>query len=202
MKTSSPSLILLLGTLALAACRPDPLGATGVQLDLVTQDPRLYASFFQLTWMDENDRLLDARVPEHGTLDEMQAPAVSVFIALRADKVAMRRVLVLGFRDDQLVSEGAARLFASPDVWSQLGVPMVAIGALPDSDGDGLPDTVDNCPRERDPCGSSTPDAGAVDVDAGAPDAAPTTPDAEPIIDGPAVQPSSLDAGGDPTRPS
>jgi hypothetical protein len=203
MKTSSLKFVLLLGTLALAACRPDPLGPTGVQIDLVTQDPRLYATSFQLVWMDQASQLFEKRVPETGLIDEMQAPAVSVYISLTSDKVGMRRVLVRGLRDEKLISEGAARFYASDGVWSEIGVPMVALGTLPDSDGDGLPDSVDNCPRERDPCGSTTtpPDAGA-EPDAEAPDAAPATPDLGPNLDVPPVLPTSLDAGGNDVRPS
>jgi hypothetical protein len=201
MKTSSPKLVLLLGTLALTACRPDPLGSTGVQVDLITQDARLYATSFRLLWMDETRQLLDTRVPEQGIIDQAQAPAVSVFIALTADKIGMRRLLVLGFHDDTLISEGAARLFPAANYWSEIGVPMVALGVLPDSDGDGLPDAVDNCPHEHDPCGSgtATPDAGA-EPDAEVPDT--TIPDAAPIIDGPSVLPTGFDAGSGDVRPS
>jgi hypothetical protein len=203
MKTPLPIFSLLLGTLTLAACRPDPLGPTGVQIDLITQDPRLYATSFQLLWMDQTTQLLDQRVPEQGTIDETQAPAVSVFIALTGDTTGMRRVLVRGLQGDKLVSEGAARLFPAPNYWSQIGIPMLAFGALADSDGDGLPDAVDNCPHERDPCGS-----GAVPPDAGAtPDAeAPETtepPDAAPIVDSPSVLPTGVDdAGSTDVRPS
>jgi hypothetical protein len=208
MKRLSPKFALLLGTLALVACRPDRLGSTGVQLDLITSDPRLYATSFIVTWMDETNQLFQVRVPNQGDLDQTQAPTVSVFIALTPDKVGMRRVAVHGYKDDTIISEGAARLYASANVWSQLGVPMVAFGSLPDSDGDGLPDAVDDCPHERDPCGSSAmPDAGETDVDAGAGDDGGTAPDAETApdagtVDGPDIVPTGFDGPAYDVRPS
>jgi hypothetical protein len=157
-------------------CKPDLLGPTGIQLDLLTADSRLYASYFVLTWLDDQGPLFEARVPDGDALiDVDQAPAVSVFIALDANNVGTRRVVVRGYGSDgQNISLGAAKLDAHPDVWVNLGVPMRALGALPDQDGDGIPDSIDNCPRERDPCGG-TPveaDAGAPPADAG-PDLAP-----------------------------
>jgi hypothetical protein len=155
---------VLAGTMALAACRSDPLGPTGVQVDILTEESRLFATSFTLSWMDEANQLFQTRVPEVGYIDEEHAPAVSVFIA-QPEKVGMRRVLVRGYRDDvNPVSEGAARLVTVRGVWSQLGLLMFPTGSLPDQDGDSLPDSVDNCPRERDPCGSGQtpePDAGA-----------------------------------------
>lgn len=186
MKPSFPKLFVLVGTLALSACRSDPLGPTGVQVDILTEDSRLFATSFVLTWMDETNQLFQTRVPEEGIIDELHAPAVSVFIA-QPERVGMRRVLVRGYRDEgNGVSEGAARLVAVRGVWSQLGLKMVGFGTLPDQDGDGFPDSVDNCPRERDPCGSGQ----AVEADAGtsedagedaSPDLAPDAgPDAGP----------------------
>jgi hypothetical protein len=157
-------LFVLAGTIALAGCRSDPLGPTGVQVDILTEDSRLFATSFTLTWMDESSPLFQTRVPEEGFIDEVHAPAVSVFIA-QPERVGVRRVLVRGYRDETtLVSEGAARLVAVRGVWSQLGLPMYPAGSLPDQDGDGLPDSVDNCPKERDPCGSGQ----TMEADAGA----------------------------------
>ena len=173
--------VVLCGTLALAGCKPDPLGPTGVQLDLLTTDSRLYASYFVLAWMDEQAPLFEVRVPEGDAfIDAEQAPAVSVFIALDTNKVGKRRVLARGYGSDgQLVSEGAATLRSAAGVWVQLGVSMSPFGSLPDQDGDGLPDAVDNCPHERDPCGS-----GQVVADGGP----------EPLD---AVSPSFTDVGAD-----
>jgi hypothetical protein len=176
MNTSHLKYLVLLGTLALHACRQDPLGSTGAQIDISTSDSRLYASFFTMSWMDEQNQLFQVRVPEDESMfiDQEQAPVVSVFIALEPRRVGMRRVLARGYRDGLIVSEGAARLLTARNVWVQLPLKMVAGGALPDQDSDGFPDAIDNCPRERDPCGGM-PDAGVETPDAGeaAPDAGP-----------------------------
>jgi hypothetical protein len=191
MKTSLLKLALLSGMLALASCRPDPLGPTGVQLDLVTTDSRLYAAYFTLAWMDEQNQLFQVRVPEaeDAFIDAEQAPAVSVFIALDADRVGLRRVLVRGYRDGQIVSEAAARLMPAPNVWVELPVKMSAFGSLPDQDGDGVPDAVDNCPRERDTCTGAPP----VEMDAGADGSPDTGPDLAPASpDLPAERPATI----------
>lgn len=202
--------LVLAGTLALNACRADPLGPTGVQVDIITKDSQLFATSFLLVWMNETDQLFQTRVPEDGFIDEEHAPAVSVFIA-QPERVGVRRVLVRGYRDEAPVSEGAARLVAVRGVWSQLGLEMVPFGRLPNQDGDGLPDQVDNCPREPDPCGSGAPleaDAGAqpdADPDAAA-DAAPdAAPDVAPDVRanaGPEVkiEPTGFPDGSSDTR--
>ena len=149
------------------------------------------------------------RVPEQGYVDEVHAPAVSVFIAQSPSQVGTRRVLVRGYRDDQtLVSESAARLQTVRNVWSQLGLKMVPFGTLPDQDADGFPDSVDNCPRERDPCGSgqtAEPDAGAdADLPDAEADASPDqTPDLAPDLaaDGSRFDPTWLPDGGADQRP-
>jgi hypothetical protein len=177
-----------------------------VQVDILTEDSRLFATSFILIWMDEQNQLFQVRVPEEGFVDEVHAPAVSVFIAQSPSQVGTRRVLVRGYRDEQtVVSESAARLLTVRNVWSQLGLKMVPFGTLPDQDGDGFPDSVDNCPLERDPCGSAPP----LEADAGAPpdaepDASPdegAAPDLAP--DGSRFDPTGLpDGGADQRRPS
>ena len=194
MKLSADKLAVLAATLALCACRPDPLGPTGVQVDIFTGDSRLYATSFILSWMDEHNRLFDVRVPEEGFIDEMHAPAVSVFIAQSPEKTGTRRILVRGFREEQTpVSEAAARILTVGNVWSQLGLPMSAYGSLPDRDADGLPDSVDNCPLERDPCGSGQ----TVEVDAGPEPAAGADAGADGAADAGAE--AGREAGFDPT---
>jgi hypothetical protein len=182
---------LILASLTLAACRPDPLGPTGVQVDILTGESRLFATSFILIWMNEQDQLFQVRVPEEGFIDEVHAPAVSVFIAQSPTQVGTRRILVRGYRDDQtIVSESAARLVTVRNVWSQLGLTMVPFGTLVDQDADGFPDSVDNCPREHDPCGSGPP----LEADAGAP--ADAEDDASPDLS-PDLMPDS--AKFDPT---
>ena len=104
--------------------------------------------------MDEQKELFEVRVPDGDAfIDAEQAPVVSVFIALDRAKVGRRRALVRGYNGDgQIISEGAATLDAVANVWLQLPIKMGAFPSLPDTDGDGIPDPVDNCPRERDPC--------------------------------------------------
>jgi hypothetical protein len=203
MKSSLAKYCLpLLAALTLNACRPDPLGPTGVQVDILTEDSRLFATSFILIWMNEQNQLFQVRVPEEGFIDEVHAPAVSVFIAQTPSQVGTRRILVRGYRDDQtIVSESAARLQTVRNVWSQLGLKMVPFGTLADQDADGFPDSVDNCPREHDPCGSGAP----FEADAGAPpDAeADASPDLEPDLspDSPKFDPTGFPDGSADQRP-
>jgi hypothetical protein len=190
-------LVLLLG---LASCRKDPLGPTGVQLDIFTSDPHLYATSFNMLWLDDSVRLFEQRVPDMGTLDEAQAPAASVFIAMDPDKVGWRRVVVRGFQNDKVISEGSARFDTAPGIWTEFGVKMVPFGTLPDTDGDGLPDSIDHCQRDpADQCGviqPPQPDAGTIDP---AVDGGMSAPDVGMIdlVSGPPVTPTSIDGGAD-----
>jgi hypothetical protein len=179
---------------ALASCRKDPLGPTGVQLDIITSDPHLVATSYQMLWLDDSARLFDQRVPDGmGTLD---TPTASVFIVFDEDKAGWRRVVVHGFRDDKPISEGSARFNAPAGVWTQFGVTMVPLGTLPDADGDGLPDGIDHCPRDpTDLCGVVPPPQ----LDASAPDsAADAAADVggSDVFPGPVVTPTALDGGG------
>jgi hypothetical protein len=138
------------------------------------------------------------RVPEGDAfIDAEQAPAVSVFIALDTNKVGKRRVLARGYGSDgQLVSEGAATLRSAAGVWVQLGVSMSPFGSLPDQDGDGLPDAVDNCPHERDPCGSGQ----VVAMAAPSPPTPPRPPPPTPApISRPSANPTSPPASPTPS---
>lgn len=194
-----PNSLILSGLLALAltGCQRDQLGTTGVQVDMLTDDARLYATSFMLTWLDERERLFDVRVPEQGTIDEVQAPAVSVFVALEPSRVGQRRILVRGYRDEtNLVSWATARIATGPHVWLQLGVKMQPAATLPDKDGDTLPDPIDNCPTTFDPCSSGSP---SPEVDA----SVPSEPDASSLPDlriaDVYVTPTTID-GGTPPR--
>jgi hypothetical protein len=168
MKHLPLSFIVLAGTLPILSCRPEPLAPTGVLIDLRTEDPRLYAQTFQLVWLDQTDRLLDIRVPEEGVLDEIQAPAVSVFIGMADDRAGWRRLVARGYRGEEPVSEATAEFPTGPGVWTQIGVPMLPVGSLVDSDADGLPDSIDHCPRDPDPCPAQPPGVDLL-LDAGPP---------------------------------
>jgi hypothetical protein len=178
---------------ALASCRKDPLGLTGVQLDIITSDPHLYATSFQMLWLDDSARLFEQRVPDG--MGILEAPTASVFIAFDADKAGWRRVVVHGFRDDTPISEGSARFNAEAGVWTQFGLTMVPLGTLPDADGDGLPDGIDHCPRDpTDQCGVVPPPQ----PDASAAETGPDTGRETGVLDvvpGPVVTPTALDGG-------
>lgn len=142
---------LAVGTLILAgSCRaPDPPGAL-VTLELAGEMPR--PSFALLNWLDPQKFVFrGVRVPAFGDLPVrgLRLAQVSIEATGEGDK---RRAIVRGLRDGQVVVEGALRV--DLERGAQILVTVVLRqGRMPDGDGDGIPDEVDDCATVRDPSG-------------------------------------------------
>jgi hypothetical protein len=162
---------VLVALLGIAGCGAPPRGATGVELDLTTDDPDLHPWTYQVLWFDEVQQLLTLQVPDSGRLSDDPTAAASLFIELDPRTLGERRVVARGLRESGLVSLGAIRLTPMAARWMKVPLATSSPHKLMDSDGDGLPDLVDNCPQVRDPC--PPPDT----VDAGG-DRAPASGDA------------------------
>jgi large repetitive protein len=118
-------------------------------------------------------------------------PLASVFIELDRSDASDRRILVRGLGPGASSSIGAARV---RDAAMVSGAVIVTLQpSLPDRDGDGVPDVIDDCASG--PCGVG--DAAAPDAadDVGAP--VMPAPDAAPIEGGSPAVPR--DAGAGPT---
>jgi hypothetical protein len=153
---------VLVALCGLAGCGAPPRGATGVELDLTTDDPDLHPWSYQVLWFDQVQQLLTLQVPDSGRLSDDPKAAASVFIELDPRTLGERRVVARGLRESGLVSLGALRLTPMAARWMKVPLATSSPQKLPDSDGDGLPDLVDNCPLERDPCPPpDAPDAAA-----------------------------------------
>jgi hypothetical protein len=137
---------------ALAGCSQQGLDATGVRIDIVTDDPALRPQLYQLAWLDEERRLMTVKVPEEGRLSEDPTATASVFIQLEPKAAGSRRVVARGIRDGALVSVGAERVQAEAGKWVPVLVVTSAPGKLSDADRDDIPDFIDNCPTDPDPC--------------------------------------------------
>jgi hypothetical protein len=160
--------------LALGGCSVKALDATGVRIDVTTDDPALRPWRYQLQWLDEDRRLLTATVPESGRLSEDPGASASIFIQLDPHQVGPRRVVARGLRDGALVSLGAVRVTALANKWTAVLLVTSQPSKVPDADGDEIPDVVDNCPATPDPCphpdGETLSDGGDAPSDGGAPD--------------------------------
>jgi hypothetical protein len=156
---------LLAAALLMAApgCTQRELGATGVRVDVSTDDAQLRPWVYQLDWLDEERRLLQRTIPDDGRLaDDSMVPA-QVYIQVDPRDVGPRRVVARGLRDGHLISLGAARVTAVAGQWIGVTVTTSDPSKVADGDADGIPDEVDNCPAVPDPCqggdgGSSSSD--------------------------------------------
>ena len=147
-----PVLLLAL-VLGIAGCTKT-LGATGVELELVTDNDAFLASSYELRWFDADKFLFPLRVPETGRLDLNRSRRINVLIEIES-AIGERRVLARGLRDGAVVSEAATRIKVDRGYWTLVTLTMGEPGTLLDEDSDGMPNAIDNCPRLPDPCDGS-----------------------------------------------
>lgn len=140
------------GGLALAflvgACGADPEGDTRLTITFEIDRTGPTPSHLLLTWVGGGEiHGDDRRVPEKGTLPT-QGPVLGTFEIEIGEANSWRTIVARGVGATGIVAEGAARVFALPGAATQATVRLVP-GRLPDEDGDGIPDTVDNCRHEK-----------------------------------------------------
>jgi hypothetical protein len=136
----------------------------------------------------------DLRVPAQGPLVPQSATALGTILIQPGVTVGDLRFDLRGLSSGALVDEGTLRIPAASATGGTFEVTLAS--ALPaDSDGDGVPDPIDDCPSVPDPKQTGCPtDGGVTDAALGHRDAAA---DARP--DGPAARPDAgrMDAGRD-----
>ncbi len=123
----------------------------------------------------------DVRVPAQGPLVPQSASELGTILVQPGVTVGDLRIDLHGLSSGALVDEGTLKISAASAAGGTFEVTLAA--ALPaDSDGDGVPDPVDDCPSVPDPkqAGCSTDD-GLTDAAIGRRDAATDAPrDASP----------------------
>ena len=113
----------------------------------------------------------DARTPAEGPLVAESATLLGTILINPGTTVGDLRIDVHGLADGSLVDE--ATLVIPPDARGQGTFDLTLSGALPsDTDGDGVPDPVDDCPTIPDPAQTGC------HADGGSADAAPARKDA------------------------
>jgi iron(II)-dependent oxidoreductase len=148
-------------------------------------DKAPYADHLILTWVGDNLSGETFRVPLSGSLPSDAFDLGTYRVALRETNV-WRSIVARGYAGENVVSEGAKRVLAGPDVDQLVPIELLP-GQLPDRDGDGFPDGADSCETEPNPSqGPCLIDAGAdaQEIDNGisdaqvSPDFGPLPPDA------------------------
>jgi iron(II)-dependent oxidoreductase len=173
--------------LLLAACSKQDDAGTGTRL-LVTfvrsvDAPEL--EYLKVTWVGGGQLYRrDERVPASGPLP-LKAELGIFQIAVR-DPGAWRIIVARGVAGGEVVAEGAVRAYAMADVATPVTLTLFP-GRMPDSDGDEIPDPIDNCPdqpnREQgEDCQGPRLDGGPGPADDGGAEVG-SPPDAEPPRD-------------------
>jgi hypothetical protein len=147
-------LILTTAFAALVGCVDPP---TSVLLEVNAAKELTTVETLTLTLFDDQGAVVKAkRLPTQGTLE------LPGSVVLYPDRNSGElRVQVLGLVDDGVVGEGTTRvtLVSRAQVWASV---IVWPGRRSDSDGDGVPDAIDNCPQIPNPDqGSCTGDGGS-----------------------------------------
>jgi hypothetical protein len=152
----------------------------GVQIEVVNEGMSAPAiTHLTFDWLAGEQFLIrDRRVPAEGVLDLTASPLAKIRIQAGPGVEGIRRVVVRGMVENNVVSEGTGSGTIVAGRWEVISVGLLA-GRRPDRDGDGVPDAVDGCPGDPlhvDVCGAA--DGGVPDVgggDTGAADEPPGT---------------------------
>ena len=153
----------------------------GVYLEFRAENHQFRPEAIRFTWMREGAELVNARLPETGNFSSTTSVLGSIFIETGGPLNEPRLLAVRGMRGDteaisgQLISGAAVVVPVSPDPVQRWAVKLEE--PLADENGDGRPDVVQRCLRERwpaclhgvGPAPTPTDDGGAGGPDGGAP---------------------------------
>jgi hypothetical protein len=169
------TIALLVAVVASAACRSSPevpeAGALLLKVELGpgAQTPDEVRVF---VYDDTGALWNDVRVPAQGPLVPQSATELGTILIQPGVTVGGLRFDVRGLSSDALVDEGTLKIPAGSAAGETFEVTLAS--ALPaDSDGDGVPDPIDDCPSVPDAKQAGCPtDGGVTDASIGPRDAA------------------------------
>jgi hypothetical protein len=168
-------IVLALALVAVAACRGSKQvpEAGAVLLEVSLGPGAVTPDELRLSGYDDTGVLWsDVRVPAQGPLVPQSATELGTILIQPGATVGDLRVDLRGLSSGALVEEGTLKIPAASAAGGTFDLTLSA--SLPaDSDGDGVPDAIDDCPSVPDPkqTGCAT-DSGAGDAAIGHPDAA------------------------------
>jgi hypothetical protein len=141
---------VLFGVVFGTGCASEPV-STAVLLHLHLDQNEVRRPFFlTLDWFGPKTHIESWRVPAEGPLPDTDTRLASVFIERNILEVGLRRAFVHGTSFDQKTSFwGAVRVQQQAGVWVESSL-VVRVGGFSDGDGDGLPDSVDECSNPKD----------------------------------------------------
>jgi hypothetical protein len=174
-------LLLALGAAAFvlgAACGRGPVGddQVTVHLELVPEAER--PEFLLLSWFDDRGiRFENQRVPAAGQLPPEGRRLGTVMVVLDPAGGSERRVVVRGLRGQSVVCEAAARIPLPAEKAVTINL---RSGRRSDTDGDGVPDEIDNCPGIFNPAQQPCLPASDGGVDTAGPHTDGSQPDTNP----------------------
>jgi hypothetical protein len=167
---------LALGTLLLLAgltpaCE-DPI--PGVRIEFKVENEKFRPDWVRLHWLRPGRLPVEERLPENGSFGAGNDVVIgSLFVQTVGPLHEPRALAAMGFRGDKVVSGGLVRI--PPSTGAQRLFQLILEAPLPDRDGNGVPDLVeDNCVFDQEaPC-----EGGASDAGSPANDADPVIPEA------------------------
>jgi hypothetical protein len=187
------AVVVGLGALLLGACQPS---LPGVRIEFKVEDAKFRPDWVRFHWLRPGRVPVEERLPESGDFAASNDAVVgSLFVQTTGPLREARGLVATGMRGDQVVSGGWVRI--DPSTGEQRRFQVILAEPLPDRDGNGVPDVVDDgcvLGSKEPPCAGGT-DGGVVadGGDPGAPDAmggrdAVVVPDAGPVDAGPSTE--------------
>jgi hypothetical protein len=168
---SSRRVLLLLALAGCGSRAPEPAARLLVVFELAAPAPA--PEFLRVTWVGDEMVFKTGRVPASGKLAVHGTQLGTFEIGVRQTGT-VRTVVAQGVVGDTVVVEGAGRTVTPVEAGQDNKIIVrLLTGRLSDDDGDGVPDSVDNCPAVPNPAQGRCADAAAPP-----PDARPANPDA------------------------
>src|SRR5262245_34010686 len=134
----------------LSACGGEPPPETKLTISFEVDRSAAAAEFIKLSWVGGGLVFGDERrVPETGSLPPPSSgPVLGTFEITVSEAGTWRTIVARGVSRGMVVSEGPLRVFAILEAVTRATL-RLRPGRLRDEDDDGIPDEVDNCPREK-----------------------------------------------------
>jgi hypothetical protein len=167
------SVLAALALLPAVACQED---LPGIRVEFKVDNDKYRPDYVRFSWLRPGRLPVDERLPEAGDFPPSSEPVIgSLFVQTVGPLREARALVATGMRGDKVVSGGWVRI--GPSTGSQRRFQLLLADPLPDRDGNGVPDMVeDNCfPGPEGACDEPS-DGGAPSPDGGV-DSAPASAD-------------------------